>query len=93
MAEAKQNTREVVDSITLELTHQEAVALLVILGSVGGNQRQSARKYTDSVYDVLAPITPGKLDADTALKLLHGSMYLKDGSYHNIEEAVAQSSP
>lgn len=91
MADVKVTTRELVDTITLKLTHEEAVTLLAVLDLIGGPSG-SARTFTEPIYDELAGAVPGELSSDEVLDICTGSIFFEDGSHYKIMETVAQSS-
>lgn len=51
--------------VCLELTHEEAKALFIVLSRVGGDPNTSPRKDTQSVYDALETLNRDGLKYDT----------------------------
>jgi len=49
-------TVEVTTGINLELSLEEAIALRLLVGKIGGNPTGTIRIYTDSIYHTLIPI-------------------------------------
>lgn len=41
------------ESVTLDLSKEEAVTLTTLLAAVGGHNRTSLRKHTDAIYEAL----------------------------------------
>jgi predicted O-methyltransferase YrrM len=56
--------------ITLELTSDEAEALLSVLASVGGDPKTTRRKFVDSAYEVLCDEFPGFYRHDIEGKIM-----------------------
>ena len=55
----KVELHKVHSGVTLELTHDEARTLAEILGSVGGDPRNTARKHASEVADALSGVWYG----------------------------------
>jgi hypothetical protein len=53
MAKVSVNLVKVIKSVHIELSSEEAVALVEVLGKVGGDPDTSYRRHTQSVYDEL----------------------------------------
>jgi hypothetical protein len=70
--------RVVVDppKINLELSEEEAITLRLILGSVGGCPRESARKHADSINDVLGRFSSRVMNLEVGNKNGNHSLYL-----------------
>ena len=49
-------TKKVITGITLELSLEEAVALYILTGKVGGNPTGSIRLYTNGMYNLIGDL-------------------------------------
>lgn len=66
------------DKIVLELDYEEAVALKHVLNAVGGDPKESQRKYIDNIYRVLADL---KLAPAGGNHPLIGTIQFKTGAF------------
>jgi hypothetical protein len=89
-AKLEKTTKTIVDikGVTLELSLEEAAAIMAVVGCIGGSSENTVRKYTEGIYNTLRNIFSPTYDKGGYV--LKGNIEVVKGSKLTVDRMVEE---